>query len=44
MLKYLMEETNETRTENGAVTLVSTGSNCLDLFATIGALRHASEE
>lgn len=44
MLKYLMEETNETRTENGAVTLASTGSDCLDLFATIGALRHASEE
>ena len=36
--------TNITYTENGAVTLETTGSCCLDLFATIGALRHASEE
>ena len=36
--------TNITYTENGAVTPETTGSCCLDLFATIGALRHASEE
>ena len=33
-----------TFTENGALTLKSTGSDCLDLFATIGALRMASDE
>ena len=33
-----------TLTENGAVTLESTGSECLDLFATIGALRRESDE
>ena len=43
MLKVLKNEANLTYTENGAVTLGSTGSNCLDLFATIGALRHEDE-
>ena len=39
MLNYLKQEANKTVTENGAVTNVTTGSDCLDLFATIGALR-----
>lgn len=43
MLNYLKEETNVTVTENGAKTYVTTGSDCLDLFATVGALRHASD-
>ena len=44
MLKFLKEEANMTRTENGAVTYRSTQSECLDLFATIGALRRESDE
>jgi len=41
MLQFLKNLTNHTRTENGAATLRSTGHECLDLFATIGALRSA---
>ena len=44
MLEMLKKEANITYTENGAVTNVSTGSECLDLFARIGALRSASDE
>lgn len=44
MLEYIREEANKTITENGAVTLESTGSECLDLFASIGALRRESDE
>ena len=44
MLDFLKKEANKTYTENGAATYVSTKSDCLDLFATIGALRHASDE
>ena len=44
MLEYLKKEANKTYTENGAVTYVSTQSECLDMFATIGALRNASED
>ena len=44
MLNALKREANRTFTENGAVTLVSTYSDCLDLFATVGALRKASEQ
>ena len=44
MLKALKRESNKTFTENGAVTHVSTYSDCLDLFATVGALRQASEQ
>ena len=43
MLNLLKKETNRTFTENGALTLKTTQSDCLDLFATIGALRHQSE-
>lgn len=42
--KYLKTESNTTHTENGAKTYRTTMSDCLDLFATIGALRSASEE
>ncbi|MCR5322775.1 MAG: DUF2828 family protein [Lachnospiraceae bacterium] len=43
MLNYMKEEMNMTLTENGAATYASTGSECLDLFATIGALRRESD-
>ena len=44
MLEYLKNEANRTYTENGAVTHATTHSDCLDLFATIGALRSRSEQ
>ncbi|MEG1061250.1 MAG: DUF2828 family protein [Oscillospiraceae bacterium] len=44
MLNFLKNEANQTLTENGAVTYISTCSECLDLFATIGALRRESDE
>ena len=44
MLNLLKNEMNTTYTENGAVTYTTTDSDCLDLFASIGALRHAGEE
>ena len=44
MLEYLKQEANKTATENGAVTNITTESDCLDLFATIGALRRESDE
>lgn len=44
MLNELKKEANRTLTENGAATLRTSGSECLDLFATIGALRSAEEE
>lgn len=43
MLNYLKQEANSTVTENGAVTHITTESDCLDLFATIGALRRESD-
>ena len=43
-LNALKSEANKTYTENGAITLLSSGSKCLDLFATIGAIRHESDE
>ena len=44
MLEFLKKETNKTYTENMAVTHLSTMSDCLDLFATAGALRNAPDE
>ena len=44
MLNALKKESNRIFTENGAATNVSTYSDCLDLFATVGALRKASEQ
>lgn len=43
MLQYLKEESNKVFTENGAVTYESSGNFCLDLFATIGAIRRESD-
>ena len=43
MLEFMKRELNRTFTENGAVTNRSTGKECLDLFASIGALRRESE-
>ncbi|MGN0813031.1 MAG: DUF2828 family protein [Candidatus Coproplasma sp.] len=43
MLQYLKKEANVVYTENGAVTNATSGSYCLDLFATIGALRRESD-
>lgn len=43
MLNYLKSEANIAYTENGAVTNASTMSDCLDLFATIGAIRTAKD-
>lgn len=44
MLNLLKQEANMTYTENGAVTNETTGSDCLDLFAAIGALRRESDD
>ena len=43
MLNYLKQEANKAVTENGAATHITTESDCLDLFATIGALRRESD-
>lgn len=43
MLEFLKQEANMTYTENGAITYRSTQSQCLDLFATVGALRRESD-
>ena len=44
MLNALKNEADYTNTLNGAVTYRSTTSDCLDLFATAGAMRNASDE
>ncbi len=43
MLEYIKQEANITNTENGAVAYLSTGSECLDLFATVGGLRREND-
>ncbi|MBR0168109.1 MAG: hypothetical protein IJQ08_05525, partial [Synergistaceae bacterium] len=43
MLDELKQEANYTLTENSALTYKSTLSHCLDLFATIGALRNSDD-
>ena len=43
MLDSLKVEANKTWTENGALTHRTSGSDCVDLFATIGALRHRED-
>ena len=43
MLEYLKQEANRTLTENGAISYATTCSDCLDLFATIGALRSSED-
>ena len=43
MLRFLKKTLNTAFTENGAVTCRTTGSDCLDLFATVGALRSRDE-
>lgn len=44
MLEVLKKTANKTYTENGAVTYRTSGKDCLDLFATIGALRRADDQ
>jgi hypothetical protein len=44
MLQQLKTQANRTLTENAAETHITTGSDCLDLFAAIGALRDATVE
>ena len=43
MLDHIKNEANLTRTENGAAAFRSTGSDCLDFFASAGAVRRAPE-
>lgn len=43
MLEYIKHQANKTYTENGAAAYESTGSYCLDLFSTVGAVREKSE-
>ena len=44
MLKFLKKEANTAYTANGAVSNASTMSDCLDFFATAGALRNVSDD
>lgn len=44
MLNYLKEEAACGLTENGAVTLRTSGESCLDLFFRAGAMRNVSED
>ena len=44
MLDIMKQEANRAYTENGAATWATSGSDCLDLFAAIGALRRESDE
>lgn len=44
MLKFLKKEANRAYTENGAAAYATSCSDCLDLFAAVGALRGAPGE
>ena len=44
MREYLKQETNFALTENGGAAYATTGSDCLDLFSLIGAMRAQSDE
>lgn len=44
MLNELKKEANRTLTENGAATYCTTQSDCLDLFAAVGALRREDDK
>ena len=44
MLEVLKKTVNKTYTENGAVAHRTSGKDCLDLFAAIGALRRADDQ
>ena len=44
MLEVLKKTANRTYTENGAVAHRTSGKDCLDLFAAIGALRRADDQ
>ncbi|HBB20012.1 MAG TPA: DUF2828 domain-containing protein, partial [Ruminococcus sp.] len=44
MLEMLKNELSYTYTQNGAITLNTTGGNCMDLFFSAGAMRGASKE
>ena len=44
MLEGLKKTANKTYTENGAVTHRTSGKDCLNLFAAIGALRRADDQ
>ena len=44
MLEHIKTEANRAYTENGALSCASTHSDCLDLFAAIGALRSADDQ
>ncbi len=43
MLQFLKETANRAYTENAARAYATSESYCLDLFATVGALRHADD-
>ncbi len=44
MLNHIKQEANRSLTENGAVTYATSGSDCLDFFASVGGLRRASDQ
>ncbi len=44
MLEALTNESNITLTENGAYTYKSSGSECLDFFGTVGAIRDLPDQ